>query len=142
VVGDPPLIAAVAAMPRRVEDLADIRGFPSSLAREDGKDLLARLQAVVELTDDELTPYPRGVRRGPGRPPPELEAMVDRLKAIRNQTAKELSLPPGTVLSNAVIIAIARAAPATNDELLAVDGMRRWKAGLMGDRLLAAVAKG
>ena len=142
VIGDPPLIEAVALNPRRVEELVDIRGFPNGLAREEGKELLRRFRAVAEMPEEALTPYPRGVRRGAPRPPQELEAMVDRLKGVRNEVAAGLELPRGTVLSNSVIIAIAKAGPRTMDELLAVDGMRRWKAELMGERLLAAVAKG
>jgi len=142
VIGDPPLIEAVALNPRRVEELMDIKGFPRGLARDEGKNLLRRLRAVTEMSDDQLTPYPRGVRRGPGRPPPELEEMVDRLKVARNQGADDIGLPRGTVLSNAVLIAVARAAPKTLDELIAVDGMRRWKASVVGDRLLAITSKG
>jgi ribonuclease D len=142
VVGDGPLVEAVARKPSRVEDLADVRGFPRGIAREEGGDLLTRLRAVVEMSDSELTPYPRHVRRGPGRPPPELDALIDRLKDVRNQAAKELGLPRGTVLANAVIVGIAQAAPKTREELTAVDGMRSWKADVLGERLLAAVARG
>jgi ribonuclease D len=142
VVGDGPLVEAVARQPLRIEELLDIRGFPRGLAREEGGALLRRLDAVAELPDSELKAYPRGVRRGPGRPPPELEALVDRLKGIRNEVAKELGLPRGTVLANAVVIAIAQAAPRTREELLAIEGMREWKADVLGDRLLAGVARG
>ena len=81
VVGDTPLIEAVGSHPRRVEELAAIKGFPGGLARAEGKELLRRLHAVREMDESELVPYPKHVRRGPGRPPPELEATVDRLKA-------------------------------------------------------------
>ncbi|MEM7415040.1 MAG: HRDC domain-containing protein [Gemmatimonadota bacterium] len=136
VIGDPPLIETVLRSPRRAEELVDIRGFPKALARERGKELLRRIREVAELPDDQLVPYPRGIRRGPGRPPPELEEAVDRLKAIRNTAAEELGLPRGTVLANAVLLNVAREAPKTTDELIAVDGMRRWKAAVVGERLL------
>lgn len=136
VIGDPPLIETVLRTPRRAEELVEIRGFPKALARERGKELLRRLRDVSELPEEELVPYPRGVRRGPGRPPPELEEAVDRLKAIRNAVAEELGLPRGTVLANAVLVNVARHAPKTTEDLLAVDGMRRWKADVVGDRLL------
>jgi ribonuclease D len=142
VVGDGTLVEAVARGPRRVEDLLEIRGFPRGLAREDGDALVERLRAVVDMPESELTPYPRLSRRGAGRPPPELDALVDRLKEIRNRAAEELGLPRGTVLANAVIVGVAQAAPATREELLAVDGMRAWKADILGDRLLAAIARG
>lgn len=136
VVGDPPLLEVVRSTPRRVEDLKDVKGFPRGLAHEHGKELLRRLRAVAELPDEELLPYPRGYRRGPGRPPPELEEVVDKLKAVRNSAADGVGLPRGTVLSNSVLLSIARAAPTSIDELMAVDGMRAWKAGIVGERLL------
>jgi ribonuclease D len=136
VIGDPPLIEAVLAGPTRVEELTEIRGFPRGAAREHGKELIRRLQYVAEMPESELVGYPRHIRRGPGRPPPELEVVVERLKAVRNRRAEEIRLPRGTLMSNGLLLAIARAAPTTMDELLAVDGMRRWKAEVAGDRLL------
>jgi ribonuclease D len=73
------------------------------------------------------------------RPPPELEPTVDRLKSVRNRTAEAIGLPRGTLLSNAVLIEIARAAPTTLEELGGVDGMRRWKIDVVGDPLLQAL---
>lgn len=142
VIGEPPLVEAVARQPRRVEDLLEIRGFPKGLARGEGKELIRRLHAVTELSDDDLVPYPKDDGRGPGRPPPEVEARFRRLKDIRNRVADELELPRGTLLANAVLTEIAREEPRTREELLNVEGMRQWKAEALGDRLLAEVARG
>ena len=142
VIGDPPLIEAVARKPRRVEELMEIKGFPRGLAREEGKTLLRRLDAVAEVPEEEVLGYPKGERRGPGRPPPELEATVDKLKTVRNRIAETLGLPRGTLLANAVIIEIARQAPSDRDALLAVEGMRRWKTDVLAEPMLEALAQG
>ena len=142
VIGDPPLIEAAALNPARVEELMEIKGFPRSLARDEGKELLRRLRAVEEMPESELVPYPRGYRRGPGRPPPELDDLVDRMKRVRNAVADELALPKGALLSNAVLLEIARATPSSMDELLAIPGMRRWKADVAGERVLEVVRAG
>ncbi len=139
VVGDGPLVEAVAARPQRVEDLAGIKGFPAGLARTEGAELLRRFQRVVQLPDEDLRPYPKQSRRGPGRPPPEIEALADRLKTVRNRKADELGLPRGTLLSNAVVLAVARTAPKDLEALSAVDGMRRWKAEVLGAELLDVI---
>lgn len=139
VIGDPPLVEAVMSGARRVEDLASIKGFPRGLARDEGKALLRSLRRVAEAPEEELEPFPKPARRGPGRPTPELEELVDRLKAVRNQRADEIGLPRGTLLSNAVIQSIARAAPADPEALLSVEGMRRWKVDVVGDGLLRAL---
>ncbi len=141
VIGDPPLIEAVARGARRVEDLTAIKGFPRGLAREEGRELLRQLRSVTEMADEELVPFPRRPRRGSGRPPPELEELVDRLKAVRNRKAEEIKLPRGTLVSNAVILGIARAAPDDLEGLLAVEGMRRWKAEVVGKELLEALRR-
>ena len=135
------MIEAVALDPRRAEDLMGIKGFPRGLARDEGKNLLGRLRAIRDMPDDKLIPYPKGVGRGPSRPPPELEELVDKLKAARNAAAEEVGLPRGTVLSNAVLMSIARAAPKTRDELLQIDGVRNWKADVAGERLLAITTR-
>ncbi len=142
VIGDPPLIEAVNLRPRRAEELVDIKGFPRSLAREEGKEFLRRLRAVTEMAEEELTPFPRGYRRGPPRPPPELEAMVDRLKGVRNEAAAGIGLPRGTLLANAVLLSIARDAPKNLEELSAIEGMRNWKVAVCGERLLEVLGKG
>jgi len=141
VIGNKPLIEAVALAPRRVEELVEIKGFPGGLAREEGKDLLRRLNEVREMADSDLVPYPRGVRRNSGRPPQELEEVFDRLKTARNDAADAIGLPRGTLLANAVLVGIAKAASRNREELLTVPGMRRWKADVLGERLLEIVAK-
>ena len=70
-----------------------------------------------------------------------MEEAVDRLKVIRNRVAEELGLPRGTVLANAVLLGIARAAPTNREQLLAVDGMREWKAGVLAEPLLEVTRK-
>lgn len=142
VIGDPPLIEAVARQPRRVEELLDIRGFPRRLAKQDGPELLRRLRGVTELAEEDLVPYPKSDMRGPGRPPPEVEARFKRLREIRNRAADELKLPRGTLLANAVLTEIARETPTSRQELLAVEGMREWKTEVLGERLLDEVARG
>jgi len=142
IIGDPPLIEAVSRQPRRVEELLDIPGFPKALAHHDGKELLRRLHQVAQMADTELTPYPREEFRGPGRSPPDVDARFKRLKIIRNRVAVELELPRGTLLSNSVLTDIAREEPTTREELLAVEGMRQWKADVIGEQLLNEVARG
>jgi ribonuclease D len=139
VVADGPLVEAVSAGPRRAGDLSSIKGFPSRLAKERGGELLDRLRRIAEAPESELRPYPRQPRTGHGRPTPEIEELADRLKAVRNRKAEQLGLPRGTLLANAVVLEVARVAPSNRDELLAIDGMREWKADALGDEILKVV---
>lgn len=140
VVGDRPLIDVVARHPRKVEELASIKGFPTNLARGEGEALLERLEKIAQAPDDEIVGYPRVVARGPGRPPPEIEEMANRLKDVRNRKAGELELPRGTLLSNSVLLEIATEAPSTMEALSRIDGMRPWRVELMGRELLEVLA--
>jgi ribonuclease D len=139
IVGDSPLLEAVLARPVDVHQLAAIKGFPSALARSDGDALLERLDHVAQLPDSELRGFPRPTRRGPPRPPPEVEALADRLKGARNRRADELGLDRGTLLPNATILAIAGDAPRNEEALVRVDGMRRWQVEAAGAVLLAVL---
>jgi ribonuclease D len=139
VIAEEPLVEAVAAWPKTVADLAGIKGFPARLAEEEGAGLVGRLARVAALPDHELRPYPRGTRHGPGRTTPEMEALAEKLKGIRNRKADELRLPRGTLLSNAVLLEVARATPRTSEALAAVEGMRRWKTEILGEDFLSAI---
>ena len=138
VVGDGPLIDAVALAPRRAEELVDLKGFPGGLARNEGKELIRRLHAVTELSDEEIVPYPKR-RGGPGRAPPEIEELADKIKVVRNRRADELGLARGSLLSNAVLLEIAKVSPSSIEELKAIDGVRNWKADVAGEEILAAL---
>jgi len=65
--------------------------------------------------------------------------VADRLKAARNRKSEELGLDRGTLMSNAVIVAIAMVEPRTPEELSAVAGIRRWQVEAVGADLLAAL---
>jgi len=126
VVGDAAILESVVRRPLSGAELADIKGFPKSLARSDGDELLRRFDHVAQLPDAELQPYPRPVRRGgPGRPSPEVEALAERLKAARNRRAEQLGLDRGTLLPNATLISVAQAAPKDEGALFALNGIRR-----------------
>jgi ribonuclease D len=141
VVGDQALIDAVARGPGSVRDLADIKGFPTGLAQSDGAELMERLGRVAGLPDEELLPYPRPRKRGPGRPPPEVEALADRLKGVRNRRASELGLDRSVLPSNAVLLATAVEHPTELEALAAVPGMRRWQVEVMGEELLELIRR-
>ncbi len=139
VVGDKPLIEAVAQKPSEPGELIAIKGFPRGLAREEGAALIERLERVARLADHELQPYPPPKRRGPGRPPPEVEEMASKLKAVRNRSADQLGLDRAALPSNAVLMAIAMRQPTSEAELAAVDGMRRWQMEVMGRELMTVL---
>jgi ribonuclease D len=138
VAGDPALLKVVRERPRDVSALGRVGGFSPHLAERSGKELLDRLEQTDRLDDSQLVGYPRGPV-GPRRPTPELEEIANRLKAIRNGTAEALGIERGVLMSNTVILEIARVHPTSVDELEGITGVRRWQAETLADRILAAL---
>ena len=137
VAGDPVLLEVVRERPQDISALGRVSGFSPQLAERSGKELLDRLEQTNRLDDSELVGYPQSPT-GPGRPTPEVEDIANRLKAIRNETAEALGIARGVLMSNTVILEIARTHPSSVDELGGITGVRRWQAETLGDRILAA----
>ena len=138
VAGDPALLEVVRGRPRDISALGRVSGFSPQLAERSGKELLGRLEQTDRLDDSKLVGYPRGPTRPP-RPSPEVEDIANRLKAIRNETAEALGIARGLLMSNTVILEIARTHPSSVDELEGITGVRRWQADTLADRILAVL---
>ncbi|MEX1256156.1 MAG: HRDC domain-containing protein [Gemmatimonadota bacterium] len=138
VVGDGALVEAVRLAPQSVRELESVPGMNRNLARSRGGELLRRFTAVDSLAESELRGYPRTprTRNGNGRPTPEVEERLARLKEIRNAHAEILGIARGTLLPNGILQLLAESPPANLDELAAVEGMRKWQAALLGKFLL------
>ena len=64
---------------------------------------------------------------------------MDQLKGVRNRKASELGIERGSLMSNTVLLEIARRHPRTERDLLAVDGVRHWQAEALLKDILAAL---
>jgi ribonuclease D len=138
VAGDPALLEVVRDRPRDVSALGRVHGFSPQLAKRSGKELLDRLEQTDRLDASELVGYPRGPA-GPRRPLPEVEEVANRLKSVRNEVAVALGVDRGVLMSNTVILEIARVHPRSVEELAAVTGVRRWQMETLADRFLGVL---
>ncbi len=138
VAGDPTLLEVVRERPSTTSELAKIRGFSPELAQRSGKPLLDRLEQIDRLDESDLVGYPKGPA-GPRRPQPEEEEIALRLKRVRNEAAESLGIDRGVLMSNTVILEIARVRPGTIEELTGVAGVKRWQSETLGDQLLATL---
>ncbi len=139
VVEDRALLAVASAVPETESDLLALPGFPRSMARERGGELLRRIEAVAHVPAQELRPYPQPTRGGTGRPPPEVEERLDRIKHARNRRAVELGLDRGTLLPNAGLLEIAWDPPSGIAELAGRGAIKRWQLEVVGDAILSAL---
>jgi ribonuclease D len=141
VAGDQPLLELVRRRPRNLSELGQLVGINPSLVRSEGEALLERLRRVEELPDSALPPYPQRRANGRGRPPPEVEALGERLKEARNRRAQALGMDRGTLMANGVITEIAWVHPKTAAALGAVPGVKQWQMEAVGKDLLAVLVR-
>jgi ribonuclease D len=139
VAGDAQLLEVARQRPRSVDELARVAGMNASVARSEGAALLERLDRVDRLPEGELEPFPQRRANGRGRPPPEVEALAERLKDVRNRRASALGIDRGTLMANAVITEIAWVHPRSLGELGEVAGIKGWQIGTSGEDLLAVL---
>ncbi len=142
IAGNRTLVDAAQSNPSTVEELAELGGMNTALARERGGELIRRFQSVNRTPAGALTGYPHeaAYKNGPSRRlGPRVEERLTRLKAVRNATAERLGVDRGTLLSNAVLEAIAAAAPSQREELTALGGIRQWQSDVLGTELLASL---
>jgi ribonuclease D len=133
---DSALLEVARTAPDSISDLVGMKGMNRRVAKESGRDLVERVRAVEALADAEIDGYPPRERSGPGRPPPEVEELANRLKAVRNRVADELGLDRGVLLPNAALLDLAREAPATPEGFGMVPGVKRWQATVVGPKML------
>jgi ribonuclease D len=132
IVGNDTLIEIAKLKPQTIRDLANIKAVPRYHADRYGRELVAIVRAAMELPEDAL----------PERAEPKawirdkaLEAKINRLKTIRDRYATELKIDPAILGARHILTAIATAGN------LDVPNMREWQKGVMGEALLAALAK-
>lgn len=130
------LLALARAVPRSLEELAQVRGIPPALARRHGVELLAAIKDGLASPPEQPQPA-RGRRQ---RPDPAAVARFERLKELRNRRAAELGLEPGVVCPNGTLHAVAQAAPQSIEDLQRVEGLRRWQIEALGAAAMLAAA--
>jgi ribonuclease D len=133
---DAALIQVALDPPTSVSQLSGMKGMNRRVAKESGADLINRLRGVDALEEGELQGYPPRERSGPGRPPPEVEELANRLKGVRNRVAAELGLDRGVLMPNAALLDLARTAPDTEEGIRQVDGVKGWQAAVVGPEML------
>ncbi|HWP36512.1 MAG TPA: HRDC domain-containing protein [Gemmatimonadales bacterium] len=130
------LVAVAREAPTTPGALQRVAGLPRSIGRRYEDSLLAAVQRGLHEA------IGRPTRRGPVMPRPdaETEARLERLKAHRNERAAALGVEPGVLCPNGTLMALARRAPQTRDELASVPELRTWQRQALGEEdLLAAV---
>ena len=132
------LLRLATALPADSQGLATVSGVTPRVIGRWGAALLAALARAQALDERSLPEWPRRPR------PPIPGAVSRRVEALRKWRAgatERFGLEPGVLLPNRLISAIAEAAPRSVEALVAVDGVRRWRAEHFGRELIAALER-
>lgn len=104
VVGNETLAELATKRPQKINDFAGIKGLNESLIQRHGSGLLRAIVKGCAIPETELKSYPLSPR--PSRDPRK-DARLKRLKQWREKKASELSLDPGILANNTLLIALA-----------------------------------
>lgn len=132
---------------RKPADLAALEKVPGASARQLeklGPQLLAAVQAGLAGEPLALPRLPKGsdARFGKhGRPPPEVEERYELLRTWRKQKAEARKVEVQVIAPNSVLMALAKAAPRTLEELAHIEGMDAFRREEHGQELIALFAK-
>jgi ribonuclease D len=133
VMGNRTLLEIAERKPRKLSELAQIKGITDLLLRRMGRYTLA---AVREGRGRDHGPLPR---LGTGRR--RMDRAADRrltaLKHWRAQRAAELSMDPGVLCPNSALEAIAWRAPREVADLASLEGLKGWFAREFGAEVVA-----
>ncbi len=136
IISNESLLAVSKALPASIEALSAIRELPGTLSRRHGAALVAAIGRALHLREAELPKLARGPRFAKD---PEFDARVERLKAARNEVAKQLELDPGVLCGKSTLEIVARAQPVNRAGLAQVNDLRPWQVDMLGDALLSAL---
>ncbi len=130
------LFALAREQPETVEALRRVKQVPNRFPEH-----LAR-SLIKTIRRGRRNPPPQPPeRRGGRRPDPEVEALYERLRAWRSQTARERGVDADVVLTNQVLMALARAAPQNPEELAATNLLTPWKLRTYGPDILKIIGE-
>lgn len=134
IVGPDVLLALAEDPPTTIEGVKDALASYPRQARE-AEAVLDAIERGLDLPDSELPARDRSERSTLSN---SARKRVDALKTWRDKQAARSKLDPSIVMSLKLIERVAVAAPATLDELAAVEGIRQWRVVEWGKALLAA----
>jgi ribonuclease D len=137
VVSNDTLLTLAREVPRTREALVAVRGMPRGMVDSRLADIVGAIEAGLAVPDAALPRFPKAPRF---ERDPDFDGRVARLKAVRDEAAERLALDPGVLCSRERLEAVARAKPATMEELARIPDLRRWQADLLGPAFLRIVS--
>ena len=130
VMNDATLVRLAQAHPTDSRSLAQVKGLSHHMRRYAGDRLL---EVIGKGLNASPPSYPRNQHH---RPDDETLARYEVLRAWRKRAAEARNVEPDVILSNSVLMALARQAPRTSAALAEVEALDDWQRRTYGDDLL------
>ncbi|MHC5209215.1 MAG: ribonuclease D [Planctomycetota bacterium] len=141
VMHDSALIEMAKLQPSDEAGLRSLRGVSRHLTGEHAGRLLAAIAEGRELTDLALPRRPRPEPGGDAPLTPEETGLFDKLRAWRKRRAEKRGVQVARVATNALLVEITRARPASLEALARVSGMESWRVREYGEEMLGVLTK-
>jgi ribonuclease D len=133
------LLALAERQPATPAELAAVRGAVPSRFAARAPALLEAIRAAAALPEAELPRMP-----GVARPPAPSDAARARIEALRKWRAAEagrLGIDISVVLPQRLLEQVAERPPRRPEDLLRVEGFRRWRVGELGEGIVRTLAE-
>jgi len=137
ILGNRTLLEIAERKPRKLADLADIKGITDLLLRRIGRDVMAAVRAGRK---EDHGPIPRLPSSGRRRMDRHMERRLAALKSWRTVRAQELAMDPGVLCPNSALEAIAYRGPERARDLEELPELKRWFLREFGAEVAAASA--
>lgn len=134
VLGNRTLIEIAERRPKKLSELAEIKGITDLLLRRLGRAVLA---AVRDGRVDEHGPLPKLPPSGRRRMDRHADRRLLALKRWRTERAQQLALDPGVLCPNSALEAIAWRAPSTPADLEGLPELKGWFVREFGGEVVA-----
>lgn len=138
IIGNDVILELAKAKPQSRDDLAATKPLSRYHLQRFGSELLRQIRAAMELPENEL---PEKADAKPWNRDKALDARVDKLKKVRDRIAAGLAIEPSVLAPRHVLTAIATIIPTAVSQLDEIPAMREWQKKLLGEELIAALAK-
>jgi ribonuclease D len=137
IAGNESLVALAAKRPHTADDILLVPGCSAAVVRRAGAAILDAVARGESLPEADLP-----VRRPAPRPavPAVVRRRTEALRAWRAGAAQSLGLDPGVLFPQRLIDRLAADPPRDLAGLEQVEGVRRWRAALLGEDLLRVLA--
>jgi len=132
VLGNEPIMEIAERRPVTERGLGRIKGLSAGQVSMLGRSILKKIDESITLPENKLPAFPRNTEQRIGA---KVSKKVKALKEWREQRAKEMSIDPSLVCTNAQIHSLALAHPKRRKDLEDIDTIRAWQRRLFGSEI-------